>query len=222
MKKTAIILICIGGVFLATWVVCRVTHVVGIYKMSTTANLPTFHPGDIIVTSRLKNPDHNTFVCFRGPNKKSVWVFRCIGKGGDMVEIRDAKAYLNGKLLIEPYTWNEYYISTKRLNTIRGYVEKYNYPLRSINDSLNVITISAADLKTYHLNLKMVTASRGQKNDEIFGDFKKLGYNEDNLGPIKVPEGCYFLLGDNRHDTSDSRYFGFVKQSDIVSTVLFH
>jgi len=77
-------------------------------------------------------------------------------------------------------------------------------------------------MKNYHLNLKMLTASRGQINPEIFADFKKQGYNEDNLGPVRVPEGCYFLLGDNRHGASDFRYFAFVKQSDIVSTVLFH
>src|SRR5665213_1251341 len=124
MKKTAIILVCIGGVFLVTWFVCRVTHITDVYKTSTTANLPTFHPGDVIIGSKLKAPGQNIFVCFKEPDKGSVWVFRCIGKGGDMVKIKDASVYINGKLLIEPYTWNEYYISAKRLNTIRGYVEK--------------------------------------------------------------------------------------------------
>jgi signal peptidase I len=222
MKKGVVIFICLGGFFLLAWFIGRLTHTIDIYKASTTSNLPAFHPGNLIVATRFKSPDNNTFVCFKEPVEKSVWVFRCIGKGGDVVEIKNADVYINGRLLYEPYTWNEYYISKEQLNTIRGYAEKYNYPLRSINDSLYVITFSKGELKTYHLNLKVVTASKGQQNPAIFKNFKKLNYNEDHLGPVKVPEGCYFLLGDNRHDASDSRYFGFIKQSDIVSTVLFH
>jgi signal peptidase I len=37
----------------------------------------------------------------------------------------------------------------------------------------------------------------------------------DNLGPIKIPKDSLFLMGDNRDESYDSRYFGFVKRSDI-------
>ena len=43
----------------------------------------------------------------------------------------------------------------------------------------------------------------------------------DNFGPIVLPEGKYFFMGDNRDNSYDSRYRGFVDQEDIEGTLLF-
>ena len=45
-----------------------------------------------------------------------------------------------------------------------------------------------------------------------------------SFAPVTVPAGKYFLMGDNRDDSLDSRYFGFVDRSQIIgraSRVLF-
>jgi signal peptidase I len=39
-------------------------------------------------------------------------------------------------------------------------------------------------------------------------------------GELVIPEGCYFLMGDNRDDAADSRYFGFIRREDIVGRPL--
>jgi signal peptidase I len=45
-------------------------------------------------------------------------------------------------------------------------------------------------------------------------------YVED--GDLVVPPGKYFMMGDNRHDSLDSRYWGFVPRENIIGRPLFN
>ena len=58
---------------------------------------------------------------------------------------------------------------------------------------------------------------RGEGGGEALPDFDV----RMNYGPVTVPEGQYFMMGDNRDNSQDSRYWGFMPREYVKGKALF-
>lgn len=108
-------------------------------------------------------------------------------------------------LLLEKYD-NDY----ERFDII---VAKYN------NEKLVKRVIGLpGDTVEYRNNILYIN---GEKVDESFTDEKTEDFSLKQLGYDKIPEGYYFIVGDNRDDSLDSRYIGLFKKDSIEGKVVF-
>ncbi len=109
-----------------------------------------------------------------------------------------------------PY-WNKTIIPLK--SPQRGDIIVFKYPVDPNKDFIKRVVGVAGDIiesrdKQLYLNHKPVNHDYGVHTDpHIISGNNKL---RDNFGPITVPQNSLFVMGDNRDESYDSRFWGFV------------
>ena len=187
------------------------------FKIPSGSMIPTLQVGDLILVNKFHYgvrlpvinlkisegtaPQRGDVMVFRYPPKPSVdYIKRVVGLPGDEVAYANKRLTINGKP-----------VSTTQLpeffdTDVSRYFPQYEEQLGEgkhslLNDDSRRGGISEAEVMD-------------------FPNRQNCRYSVEGM-VCKVPEGHYFMMGDNRDNSLDSRYWGFVPDKNIVGRAFF-
>jgi signal peptidase I len=102
----------------------------------------------------------------------------------------------------------------------RGDIVVFKYPVDEKRDFIKRVIGLPGD--TIVIKNKTVFINGEELVDEYVEhrDANIIPGQRDNYGPVTVPDDSYFVMGDNRDGSFDSRFWGYVKKDEIVGKAL--
>ncbi|MDA8388336.1 MAG: signal peptidase I, partial [Nitrospiraceae bacterium] len=101
----------------------------------------------------------------------------------------------------------------------RGDVIVFRYPRNPSRDFIKRVVGVPGDVITGKDKMVYIDGKRAPDSFtmHVDSDVQPASLDpRDNFGPIVVPPGEYFVMGDNRDESYDSRYWGFVPRQNIL------
>jgi signal peptidase I len=185
------------------------------FKIPSGSMIPTLLVGDLILVNKfhygIRLPVINTkltdgtppkrgdVMVFRYPPKPSLdYIKRVVGTPGDEVAYLNKRLTINGKAIetnVVPEFFDE--DSMRYMNQLEEKLSDKPHGL--LNDADRPAFVPGAEDFPYRDNCR---------------------YSVEGV-VCKVPPGHYFMMGDNRDNSLDSRYWGFVPDKNIVGRAVF-
>ncbi|MDD5403762.1 MAG: signal peptidase I [Sulfuricella sp.] len=188
------------------------------FKIPSGSMLPTLLVGDFILVNKytygirlpvlntkiieVNQPQRGDVMVFHYPEDPSLdYIKRVVGLPGDHVVYRDKHLIINGQA-VPMEEQGEF-----------GYEKS----------GLNYVTAKLAyeQLGSHKHAVLLLPEFPSVRLGDVraFPSRANCDYNEDGFS-CTVPPGQYFMMGDNRDDSNDSRYWGFVPDRNIVGKAI--
>jgi signal peptidase I len=100
----------------------------------------------------------------------------------------------------------------------RGDIVVFKYPVDPQKDFIKRVVGVGGDVVEIRDKTVFINNKKAKEIAPVFSDTQNLAANlrpRDNLGPITVPKNALFVMGDNRDESYDSRFWGFVPLKDV-------
>ena len=185
------------------------------FKIPSGSMIPTLLVGDLILVNKFtygvrlpvinlkitegNKPQRGDVMVFRYPPKPSLdYIKRVVGVPGDEVAYLNKRLTINGKVV-----------------TTNGVPEFFD---ESVMRYFKQLEETLGEAK--HRVLNDDDRPAFVPGVEEFPHRQNCRYSVEGV-VCKVPEGHYFMMGDNRDNSLDSRYWGFVPDRNIVGKAFF-
>lgn len=221
-KKEALEFLVSGGIALLAAIIFR-SLILDPFHVPSGSMIPTLLPGDKMMVSKMsygyssysfpmniikfrgrifsKNPQRGDIVVFVLPSdNKTFYVKRVVGLPGDIVQVKDGAVFVNNKMV------KRRLITTAKdldHNEISG--NSFSESFHGSKDDFDLFEETNHEGKTYE--------TLNSNSSDVLGQTPE----------FHVPEGHYFMMGDNRDNSLDSRFdkVGFVPFENIIGKPKF-
>ncbi len=172
----------------------------------------------------IRDPERGDIVVFEWPGPKDVlknpeivsYVKRCIAVPGDTIEIKAKVVYVNGKR-----AWIPPHIQYSLVTQPEGLPDPRIFPTgKPWNSDYYGPLYVPRKGDTLHLSLDNIEAWRtiidrefGKRVVQVKGG--EIFINGKRTNTYVLKKDYYFMMGDNRDDSLDSRYWGFVPRDKV-------
>ena len=185
------------------------------FKIPSGSMIPTLLVGDLILVNKFhyglrlpvlntkmtdgEKPQRGDVMVFRYPPKPSLdYIKRVVGLPGDTVAYLNKRLTINGQAV--PTESVPEFFDEDAMRYFKQYEEKFGTQShRLLNDEQRPAFVPGADR---------------------FPGYDNCNYTVEGVS-CEVPEGHFFMMGDNRDNSMDSRYWGFVPEKNIVGKAFY-
>ena len=205
------------------------------FRIPSDSMMPTLHDGDFILVNKfsyglrlpvinkkfidLVLPERGDVVVFRYPRDPAVnYIKRVVGLPGDRVRVENDRIYVNGEPLpeVEVGRYNDGCYLNMRLTEVRTGAHVHQALSCRTSGSLASFPVPSCDRQI----------GRSYPCDEDAERLSQPGVTDNGDQPeVLVPAGNYLMIGDNRDNSEDGRYWsedgrswGFVPEENLVGS----